>query len=311
MADDSTKAKVGAAGILAALAAAFAHGADDCARAGARVGSHADDIARVAPVAAGELAPGARAGGRLAGAADDIGRTGVHAGDDLARAGTRRSAAFGVADDPALLPHAERAGDDVAEHSLDIAENTLDAVDLLLDSSGPSEGSGDDGAGETPSSASAPAALPLQPSFVNLTAGSSKSELERRLVAARADQLVFVLGAARPPEWNGIWLGGTNELSIAEIGSGCTRARRACIVLACEEKALPAASRCLTSARSLVSAAVAAKPVGLVGLLRDVLAQRKTRGLTSLAIHRVASTPDGLRMVRSRLERPSAVKPSK
>ena len=105
MSDEGKKLGI-VGGLLAAVGAAVAHGADDCARAGARAGAVAgDDLARPAVIA-----PRA-----LGGSGDDFGR------------GVGRASGVGLADDGVKPSH--EAISSIAD------EASINAVDLLLDES--------------------------------------------------------------------------------------------------------------------------------------------------------------------------------
>jgi hypothetical protein len=92
-------------GILVAIGAAVAHGADDCAKAGLRAGAHAgDDLARPAVV------------GR-----------GLSGSDDLGRGASRMGAAPALGDEAVRVSPGEEAIKSLAE------EGSLQALDLMLD----------------------------------------------------------------------------------------------------------------------------------------------------------------------------------
>jgi hypothetical protein len=293
MDDTSATKKLGVAGgLFAVLAAGLAHGADDCARAGARVGAASgDDIARVAPVAAGVFAcPGARAARGVAPgtrAGEELAGRGLNATDDLAALGAqRRTGAFGASDEALAAP---QSGEKLGE---ELAERTLDAADLML--------SATDGAEEDPESNPpadrAPALGPV--TFITLHQQSLQAAFQRELRAAPAGRPVFVLGNSSKTNPDTIALAADSALSVAEIQRECLAATHRCIVLVCGTEAVRPAGSCLARARLAVTTA-ASKPVELADLLRNLLRERERRALDMLTIYRVADSADGRQIVRS------------
>jgi hypothetical protein len=248
--------KLGVAGTIAAAFAAFAHGADDCARAGTRVAaSSGDDIARIAPVGAG----------------DDVARIAPVA---------QRPRVFGALPDE--VP-ARSAGSEFAD---ELAGHTLDAVDLLIEISDDAEQLQTWGPIGTPT-------------YIALHPRSSSPDFDQELGAAKLGPPVFVIGQASAAASDAISLAFGKTLSVGAIQAECLSHGVGCVVLICGPEANASAS-CVARALAATQTAVLRSSRQLDRVLRELLHQRGTQRWDTLAIYRLADTPEGPRIVRSR-----------
>jgi hypothetical protein len=256
MADAKNLKKLGVATGIAAVLGAFAHGSDDCARAGVRASAGAgDDIARIAPVGAG----------------DDLAR--------IAPVVQRRSSALPAVDDALATSSSGRAfGDELASH-------TLDAADLLLEIGG-----GDD---------QVESWGPIgAPTYIALHDSSSRVNFANLLGAANIGPPVFVIGQASVSAADAISIS-NSALAVGEIQSDCLSHGVSCIVLICGPEA-----GCVARAHAVSRAAVAKGSRRLDRVLRELLQTRAAQRWYALDIYRLADTPEGPRIVRSRPTNP-------
>jgi hypothetical protein len=247
--------KLGVVGGIAAALGAFAHGADDCARAGVRASAGAgDDITRIAPV----------------GASDDVAR--------IAPVVQRRSSALPAVDDALSTPSSRRAfGEELASH-------TLDAADLLL------EISSDDDQVESWGPIGAP-------TYIALHHTSSRADFANQLGAASVGPPVFVIGQASATAADAISIS-NSAIAVGEIQSDCLSHGVSCVVLICGPEA-----GCVARAHALSRTAVIRGSRRLDRVLGELLQARAAQRWYGLVIYRLADTPEGPRIVRSRAGR--------
>ena len=262
--------KLGVAGALGASLLAFAHGADDCARAGARAtASASDDVARIATPAA----PDGQVSGRRpsTGLPDGIAQ--------IAPVVQRRSSALPATDDAPKTPGARR------EFGEELASHTLDAVDLLLDTG--------DGSDQLESWGPIGA-----PTYIALDTSSSRADFAHELGAASVGPPVFVIGRASVSAADAISIS-NSAMAVGEIQSECLSHGVGCVVLICGVEDGSAAN-CVARALAMTRAAVAKASRRLDRALQALLRERSARRWTTLDIYRLLDTPEGPRIVRSR-----------
>jgi hypothetical protein len=256
--------KLGAAGGIAAALAAFAHGADDCARAGVRASAGAgDDVARIA-----QGAP-----------SDDIAR--------IAPVAHRRQSALPAGDE--TLPIKSPASPE-RKFGEELASHTLDAVDLLLGVSGDTD--------QRPSWDTDSSALGAG-SFLTFDARSSHADFTGALGAAKVGPPVFVIGQAPKSNLDAIALTAGSSLEVGEIQGECLSHGLSCVVLICGSEKHGSAAPCVASAHTAAVASVVSGAGRFDQMLRELLHERAARRLDTLTVYRLADTPDGPGIIRS------------
>jgi hypothetical protein len=231
----------------------------------------ADDCARV----------GARA---TAGAGDDIARitTAAGAGDDIARiapVAERRPTVFGALPDE--VP-ARSAGREFGE---ELASHTLDAADLLIELSDDAEQFQTWGPIGTPT-------------YIAIDPSASSPDFDQELGAARLGPPVFVIGQASAAASDAISLAFGKTLSVGAIQAECLSHGVGCVVLICGPAT--GSASCVARALAATQTAVLRSSRQLDRVLRELLHHRSTQRWDTLAIYRLADTPEGPRIVRSR-----------
>lgn len=291
--------KVGVIGaVVAALGGIVAHGADDCARLGAR--------------GAAVEAVGVRAAGNVG---DDLGRAGVRAGaknatprvaalapvDDLSRVGARAGGLEGELGFAAL-------GDEVAsgakpwktvaeEVGQEVSANVLGE---LLDA-----GEADDAAAPRPplrASGVSPARVALVPptsarGFAGYSLPATPDALYS-VVRSSAPRPIVVVGYL-PADSAGALLSpnGDERVELATLHARAAAARATVWVLGCPIED----PTCLDAARRVVDDATRVLPGNAVELGRALVRARDRGEARALSVHGLARTRGAARMVHSRL----------
>lgn len=297
MSDEGKKVGViGAA--VAALGGIVAHGADDCARVGAR-GAAAEAV-------------GVRA---VANVGDDLGRAGVRAGSKNATRGVGALAPvdqLGRAGVPARGIEAELGvaalGDEVASGAKpwkSVAEEIGQEVSANVLSELLDVGEGDDAEAPRPTTAvpteSTVRVALVPPSSARAFVGYSLPTTPDALFAAvgsAARRSVVTVGFLHADSAGALLLpqgGGRVELST--LYARAAAARVTVWVLGCPIED----ATCLDAARGVVADATAAGPSGAVELGRALVRARDRGDARALSVHGVARAGGAARMVHSRL----------
>lgn len=312
-------------GILAAIGAAVAHGADDCARVGARsaaeVGAvrgatHAgDDIARVG-------ACGAAVEGLAAEGAGVRGARGLGAHPPGEMPGLKLGAAeVAVADEAAAgkpwRDLAEEMGQDVA----------TEALEEVLDTSSSEVEAGD--ASLLPPKPKGFALVSLIPSdsvgfalafggkaeATNLTALSnankpskafavsvplSRIALHSALSTTPNPVARFVLGYQAGDDARSLATPDPQfSIALREIAGRCLSSGASCVILVCEKLDATEAKPCASRARELVDGVVATKPTSLGTAVAELTKQRKERGIPALSLYAPVRVAGKLKLAAS------------
>lgn len=306
MSGDGKKAGV-IGGLIAALGGVIAHGADDCARVGARgvaaeaagvraVGNVGDDLARAGvrggSRVGGELGPGALGRGRLPatplvvpGAADDLGRAGARAAGFEAEVGL---AAVGDEVASGAKPWKSLAEELGQEVSVDVLSELLEADE------------------ET---ARSPVAAPPTWSFarVALMTGfdafvqPKTSQALFDAVARSPSRVAVVVGNLDGGEPSALELPGSRgPLALSTLHARAAAAGATVWVLGCAASAGPR-TPCALDAQKVVEEASAARPANAAELGRELVRARDRARLSSLSIHGIARAKAGPRLVHSSL----------
>ncbi len=303
MADEGTGKKVGViGGIVAAIGAVFAHGADDCARIGAK--SVAFESA------------GVRAGSEVG---KDFGRLGVRAGAAAERPGLRGATELGelrgaseVAEGRGVKFGAGVAADDVAHGSKwedvveelcqDVVENGLDYALNQPDTAG------EDSPPPTfapPRLALGPAVLALMPRGLKVPAFAfgerSRSAFLVKLALPTRESARFVIGYVASDNPQALVSPDGPSLPLAEIFARSVSARVATFVLACDGEDYASAEPCAVRARAMANEVLEGNPTSAQEAGRRLLEARKTSQLETLVVSSVARVGQKRRILSSHL----------
>ncbi|MBK9000276.1 MAG: hypothetical protein IPM35_31545 [Myxococcales bacterium] len=292
-------------GLIAALGGVLAHGADDCARVGARgvaaeaagvkaVGNVGDDLARAGvrggSRVGGELGPGALGRGRLPaaplvvpGAADDLGRAGARAAGFEAEVGL---AAVGDEVASGAKPWKSLAEELGQEVSVDVLSELLEA---------------DEETAKSPVAAPPTwsfARIALMPGFDGFTLPRTSQALFDA-IARSPSRVAVVVGNLGEP--SALELTGSRvPLALSTLHARAAAAGATVWVLGCAASAEPR-TLCALDARKVVEEASAARPANAAELGRELVRARDRARLSSLSIHGIARAKARPRLVHSEL----------
>ena len=138
------------------------------------------------------------------------------------------------------------------------------------------------------------------PTYITLEVASSPADFTRELGAAKVGPPVFVLGQAPGPDSDAISLTDGGLLGVGEIQGECLSHGLSCVVLTCRPKSAASTPSCVARVHASTLASVAKGSRRLDRVLRELLHERAVRRWDTLSIYRLADTPEGPRIVRSR-----------
>jgi hypothetical protein len=312
-------------GVLMAIGAAVAHGADDCARVGARSAAEVgavrgatnagDDIAKLG-------ARGAHAEGLAAEGVGVRGARGLPPPTEVP--GLKLGGEVAVADEAAVgkpwRDLAEEMGQELAPNAL---EQVLDVSNEGEDEDDPSD------AGPRPSPAKGFALVSLVPSdsvgfalafggkaqaksldgFANanrpsktfgLSVPLSRIALHSALGASPNPIARFVLGYQAGDDARSLATPDPQfSIRLSEIASRCLSAGASCVLLVCENLDATEQKPCASRSRELIDGVVAAKPRTLQATVAELGKQRKERGVSFLSLYAPVRVDGKLKLARS------------
>lgn len=308
-------------GVLAAIGAAVAHGADDCARVGARSASevgavrgatHAgDDIAKLG-------ARGAAAEGLAAEGAGMRGARGIGA-PATEVPGLKLGAEVAVADEAAAgkpwRDLAEEMGQELAPDALEQVlggedENEDEAPDagppakgFALVSLVPSDGVGFALAfgGKAEAKNLSEFAKTNRPSkTLGLSVPLSRIALHSALGATPNPIARFVLGYQAGDDAHSLATPDPQfSIRLTEIASRCLSAGASCVILVCEKLDATEQKPCANRSRELIDGVVATKPRSVNATVAELAKQRKERAVDFLSLYAPVRVDGKLKLARS------------
>lgn len=292
-------------GLIAALGGVVAHGADDCARVGAKgvaaeaagvraAGNVGDDLARAGTRVGGDLGRGAL-GGRLRGAplvvpgaADDLGRVGARAAGFESEVGLAALGDEVAAGSKPWKSLAEELGQELSANVL--AE--------LLDS----------GPAETPAPPALDAGIALE--RFALVSAESLGEASRfqfpktqqallAALGASGAKVAVVVGTLHTQRPGALAFGGV-ALPLSTLHARAAAARATLWVLACSADLSPK-EPCARVAARVLDQALETAPRDASALGRELVRGRDREAARALSIHGVARAKSGPRLVHSEI----------